>query len=933
MLKVFDLRTEYRKDPIGIDSPSPRFSWKLLSDGQNVMQKAYRILAAGDRDFQNIYWDSGRVESERSQRILYSGVRLTSCADVWWKVQVWAGEEEAVSDNAYFQMGLLSPDDWKAKWIEAEDEKFYDSYPPAPYLRKVFNVRKGLKRARIYQSAKGLYEFWMNGRRGTEDLFKPGLTSYYSRIQYQVYEITDLIDEGDNVWSVALGDGWWRGNGTRNNYGYHVGYIGQLLLEYDDGSSELVITDDSFRASTGGILRADMKDGELYDARIEPNDWRLVGFDDSGWKNTRVLTDGVVNLIASRSVPVRGIEQFEGKVIDVPNGELVIDFGQNIAGFVKMKLRGCKAGQSITVTHGEALDRDGNFTMDNIAGPGFTTEYFQQLTYIAEGPDEVSYSPLFSVFGFRYIRVEGYDRELINPGDFIAIAVYSALEETGDFTCSSPLINQLVKNSRWSQKGNFLDVPTDCPTRERGPYTGDSQVYIKTSSLFMNVYPFFEKWMLDYIPEQFPSGKIACIVPNVFIINNPEEYKRVDALLGDNRQTFSHSMPKEAPDGEGCLMDSSAGWGDAAVINPYILYLCYGDRKILENQYESAKKWVDYMDTQAQVYNPLNADEPYYHSETDGECDGRYVWDTCFHWGEWVEADGGEKINGKPVMPFFGWEKGNAIVATAYYAYSSGLVAKMAEILGKTEDAEYYGKLSAKVKQVYAKHFINDNGVIRNGRQAPNVRALEFGLCTEEQRQKVADALAEMVRQQDYHLNTGFLSTPYILHVLTEHGYTDIAFKLLEQESAPSWLRNVVLGATTIPENWTGYEQIKSSFNHYAFGAVCDFLFSGVAGIRPVLESPGYKHFEIRPVVGGSLTEASATYESIYGTIRSSWSKGDGGITYNFTVPVNTTATVTLAAGKASLESVRVSFPDAKYESGRVSFVVGSGNYTVHIES
>ncbi len=286
MLKVYDLRTEYRANPIGIDAAAPRFGWKLSSDGTNVIQSAYRIVAAADEAFCRVLWDSGRVESDESLHVRYAGARLNSCADVWWRVQVWtacngtddknAGSEEAVSDHAYFQMGLLAAADWKAKWIEAEEELDYDSYPPAPYLRKRFAIRSGLKRARIYQSARGLYEFWMNGRRGTEDLFKPGLTSYYHRIQYQVYEISDLLSEGENIWSVALGDGWWRGNGTRNNYGYRVGYIGQMLLEYEDGSSEWIITDESFLTSTGGLLRADMKDGELFDARLEPKGWRTV---------------------------------------------------------------------------------------------------------------------------------------------------------------------------------------------------------------------------------------------------------------------------------------------------------------------------------------------------------------------------------------------------------------------------------------------------------------------------------------------------------------------------------------------------------------------------------------------------------------------------------------------------------------------------------
>lgn len=930
MLKVYDLRTEYRNNPIGLDAVAPRLSWKLDSDKQNVMQTAYRVVASSNLEFSNILWDSGRVESDQSQCVNYAGKTLNSSCDVWWKVQVWTESQDAESDTAYFKMGLLKADDWKANWIEPEGELDYDAYHPAPYLRKSFVVRKGFKRAHIYHTAKGVYQFWFNGTAGTEDMFNPGLTSYYTRLQYQVYDVSAHITEGQNVWSVALGDGWWRGNGTRNNYGYRVNYIGQLLIEYNDGSTELIITDESFLTSTGGMLRADMKDGELYDARLEPEGWKLSGFDDSTWKPVHTTSPGTETLIASRSVPMRAIEEFEGKVITTPNGELVIDFGQNIAGFVRMKLRGCYEGQQITLTHGETLDHDGNFTLSNMTGSDFTTDLFQQQVYIAQGPEEVTHAPLFMISGFRYLRVAGYKGNVL-PGDFVSVAVYSALDETGDFTCSHPLINKLVKNAMWSQKGNYLDVPTDCPTRERGAYGGDAQVYLRTASLFMNVYPFFEKWMLDLIPEQFESGKIGCLFPNTFTINNPVEYRRIEEKLGDNRNPFSHSMPNIADDGEGCLMDGSAGWGDAATLNPYNLYLCYGDTQILHNQYNSAKKWVDYMDNKAKVKNPLNASEPYYHNETYGECDGRYVWDTYFHWGEWLEADGGEIINGRPFMPFFGWEKGNALVATAYYAHSAGLLSKMAEVLGKTEDAEKYGTLSKRIKDIYSRYFVKDNGEIRKGRQAPSVRVLAFDLCTDAQRQAVADNLAAMIKEQGYLLNTGFLSTPYILQVLTENGHKDVAFKLLEQEDSPSWLRSVILGATTIPESWDGIENLRSSFNHYSYGAVCDFLFSEVAGIQPDINEPGYKHFIIKPTIGGTLTNASAKYKSIYGTIYSAWSMTDKGVEYSFRIPCNTTATVVLPSSKATAELIVEKFPSAQWDKGEVSFSVGSGNYVVQI--
>lgn len=928
MLEIYDLRTEYRKDPLGIDAEKPRLSWKIRSSESNVMQTAYEITASSDPNGQNAIWNSGRIASDASQHVLWDGPALSSGERVYWKVTVEAGNDVAVSPTATFEMGLLHPLDWQAEWIELEDAVDPDAYKPAPYLRREFDVRAGLTKARIYQSAHGLYEFWINGERGTQDVFKPGFTSYYARTQYQAYDITALLVPGRNCWAVALGDGWWRGKTggiTRNNFGYKVSFIGQIVLTYADGTTEVIPSDKRFKTATGGLLKSDMKEGDLFDARLEPGGWKMAGFDDSGWKHTHAESEGhgdVRTLIASRSVPVREHETFSATVLKTPNGETVLDFGQNIAGYVQMKLRGGQPGQTVMLVHGEALDENGNFTQKNIKIDPNTR--LQEVEYIMRGKEEEHYIPLFSIFGFQYVLIKGYQGEIL-PGDFAAVAVYSAMDETGEFTCSHPLINQLVSNSRWSQKGNFMDVPTDCPTRERSPWTGDSQVYVRTATDFMNVYPFFEKWLLDLNIEQFASGKVANTIPSTISIHNPVEWQRQRAKIDAvSDPTIKMVMEMAMGDLEnGSLADGSSGWGDTATITPYTLYLCYGDPRILENQYSSAKTWVDYIIREAEKANPTYADLEYYRNPDDA----KYVWDTGYHWGEWLEPDVMLAESPQGIMHLY--QHPQYAVATMYYFYSASLVSKMAAILGKPDDEQQYKEIAANVRRVYNTYFIREDGTISEGRQAPNVRALAFGLVDETKKQAVAAKLAQMVTENGCRLNTGFLATPYLLHVLADNGYAELAFKVLEQEQSPSWLFNVKAGATTILEDWQGFEKCVASFNHYSFGAVCDFLFAGIAGIRPEIEHPGYKHFLLKPLVGGTLTEAHAKYESIYGPIESSWIRNGDTVDYTFVVPANTTATVMLTADETSLELIKRTYPDAVYENGRICFSVGSGRWQV----
>ena len=919
MLRIYDCKTEYRTDPLGIGSLHPRFSWKLESDGTDILQRSYRISV---RENGAEIWDSGLIP-DQSQLVRYAGPALRSRQQLTWSVSVTAGEETAESAPARFETGLLGPSDWKAKWIQPEREADPDAYKPAPRLRKCFRVRPGLRSARIYQSAHGLYEFWLNGQAGTSEKFKPGFTSYYRRIQYQAYDVTALLHEGENCWAVLLGDGWWRGNtggGNRNNFGFFLSFIGQIILTYEDGSTDFVVSDTDFKTAPGALLRCDMKAGEVYDARLEDG-WRLAGFDDAGWEPVIPATEytEAEALIASDSVPVKEQERFDGSAFTDTEGNRVLDFGQNHAGYVHMRLRNTVPGQAVTLTHGEGL-WNGAFSVANIEETG--PDPFQQVIYICRGGEEEVYTPTFAVFGYRFVKLEGYDGEIL-PGDFVSSAVYSDLEAAGTFTCSNPLINQLVSNALWSQKSNFLDVPTDCPTRERSPWSGDSQVYCKTAADFMNVYPFFEKWLTDLTLEQFEDGCVGNTFPSTNALHNPEERER---MIRQGRFVFAPPT-MAGPTGTGSFMDGSAGWGDTAVITPWTMYLSYGDPEILRRQYGSAKRWVDFCRRNAKNPNPLYQDQPQYHHMTFGVPDAEYIYDTHFHWGEWLEPDSPENGGSSAFDPAEFARTGNPLAATAYLYYSSTLLSKMAEVLKKPEDAADYAAYAALVKTIYNRYFIRDDGTILPGRQAPYVRTLAFGLAEDSKAPLAAARLAETVEACGYTLNTGFLSTPFLLRVLADYGYTEHAFRLLEQTGYPGWLHSVTLGATTICENWDSMDRFFGSFNHYSYGAVCDFLFGTVAGITPLEAAPGYRRFRIQPLIGGTLTHAEASMESPYGTIRSAWELISGRPVFTFRVPVNARAEIVLK--ESYLSPGAAAEYGAELQGGAWHFTLGSGTTVI----
>ena len=742
-----------------------------------------------------------------------------------------------------------------------------------PVFRRKFEVQKTVGKAVLRLTAHGVYEAELNGVRVTENKFMPGLTSYYYRIQVQEYDVTALLREGDNELRVTVGDGWWRWN---NNFGYTLALLGEIRLLYSDGSEETVFTDESWEVGLGPIVCTDLQKGEVYDARIAPHGWQKAAL-------CNEHTDG--RLIENESVPVREKERFPGKLMRDAAGNLIVDFGQNIAGYVHMILHHTSPGQMVRLKHGEGLDQSDCFSTANCDGG--RTE-FQQITYICKGAESEEYTPHFTVFGFRYALVEG-----IEDADFEAIAVYSDMKEVGDFKCSNPLINKLVENARWSQKGNFLDVPMDCPTRERNAWTGDAMIYCRTAAYFMDVRQFFKKWLIDQTIEQYASGKVGITFPSTSSVHNPEELPFI--------QEKDPAMALAGPTGDGNIGEDSVGWGDSAVWIPYQMYLMYGDAEFLKEHYDTAKKWVAFSLRCMKEQNPMYADKPWY-----ANGNGDLIYDTRFHYGEWNEplppapevielfAKGGTAADYVAHMAKYGKPE----VATAYVKRSCDNLSHMAAILGKEEDAAVYASLSEKIKAAYNKYLISDDGEIQKGHQAAYIRALALDLVGEEKKPLVIAQLKKELEAANYHLNTGFLSTVYLLPTLCDVGLTDEAFRILEQTTAPGWLHPITLGATTMLENWDGMDVFRDSFNHYSFGAVCQFLFEYVAGIRPTFDAPGFHEFEIKPIIGGSLTWVEVSYKTQYGTIDSRWERDRMRFVYTCTVPQGTNARLTLPDGR-----------------------------------
>ncbi len=871
---ITGLLTENMNDPIGIDADHPRFSWQLVSDNRNVAQTAYEIRVS---DGTKTVWNTGKVSSDQSIHVSYAGEPLKSGGYYTWQVRVWdnRGKRSGWSLPAKFQTGFLDGSGWKARWIEpgyAEDTLMR----PSPLMRKEFTLKGKVARATAYITAHGIYEAELNGQRIGDALLTPGWTSYGKRLQYQAYDVTDLLKSGPNAIGVMLGSGWYRGNiGFRNSinfYGKDIALLCQIDITYSDGAVESIISDGSWKSSTGAVRYSEIYHGEIYDARLEKKGWTLPGYDDAAWDGVKTAAHDMDVLIATRNEPVKKHETFVPvKILQTPEGDQVIDFGQNLVGWVRMKVTG-NAGDSVILSHAEVLDREGNFYTANLRAAK------ARDTYILKGGGEEFFEPRFTWHGFRYLKVEGYPGKL-RPENFTAVAIYSAMKPTGSFMTSDSLINRLQHNIQWGQKGNFLDVPTDCPQRdERLGWTGDAQAFSRTAAFNMNVNSFFAKWLKDVEADQV-EGKVPHVVPNIL--------------------------------GPGSV--NSTGWSDVATITPWNMYLVYGDRKLLEQQYGSMKVYVESIRSTAR-------DD---------------LWNSGFHYGDWLFYRPDDDNSGIAAVT------DKYLIAQCFYAHSVQLLINAAKVLGMTEDAAAYSTLLGRIKEAFMREYVTPNGRLVSGTQTAYVLALNFDMLPEALREQAAGRLVANIKSYG-HLTTGFLGTPYLCHVLSRFGHTDLAYDLLLRKKYPSWLYPVTMGATTIWERWDGQKPDgtfqnpgMNSFNHYAYGAIGDWMYRVVAGVDTREEGVGYKQSIIKPHIGGGLTHVSASLETYYGKLSSAWKVIGDDLVMDIEIPANTTATVYIPADdpEAILEGGRPltqvkEIQVAGREDGCVVVKLGSGRYS-----
>lgn len=870
-MRAIRLRAEYLKDPIGIDFPAPRLSFNC-EDG--VCQEAYEIYAVDDEG--KTVWRSGAVDSNQMHLIPWRGPGLKSRDRITWKVRlsennVW-GEW---SEPAVFETGLLKSEDWKGRWITGDYHPDKRTRYPVDYFRKKYAIpnNKTIKKARLYATACGIYEILINGEKAGDFCLAPGYTDYNKRIQYQTIDVTELIKRAGSELCITaeLASGWYRGSigahGLRCEYGIETKLLAQLEVFYEDGTADTIVTDDTWEWSNDGPIRyADNKDGEYLDANIEPS-----------YQGRARLTSHCVVPAASDNVPLVEHEHFAGTLKKSPSGRTIIDFGQNIAGYLSFSLK-AKKGQVIKIRFGEVIGKDGELTQENIQCISKRKiSPLQEILYVChEGVNE--YKTKFAIFGFQYAEVETVnyhvdkrdyfgkfleqakstyseaDLEIrLEDASFTAIAVYSDIEEVGFFDSSNELLNRFVHAAKWSTKGNSADIPTDCPTRERHGWTGDAQIFFNTASYLFDYAAFSKKYLRDVYDWQKKSGKLPQIAP----------YGGVDFFM----------QP----------MNGSVGWSDIGVLLPYRFYQMNGDASILYEYYERMKRYAHFMQKRCGKWGGVYAKRtgvkgPY----------KKYIVNAGQSYDEWAEPQDVNKFH------WTDFAAPHPEVQTAYTAYIMHVMTEIAAIVGREEDIAEYEEYGKGCTMAY-RELIREKGFeLDTDRQARLVRPLYFHLLDEKNAEYAKKRLLKAIENYGYRLGTGFLSTPLILDVLSEIDLS-VAYKLLENEEIPGWLSMPGAGATTIWESWEGTnaEGEVGSLNHYSKGALCEWLFREMCGIHIA----GENHFLIKPLPGGSFRYASATYRSVYGEVKCSWKRENEKTVYDIIIPSNTTAEIILPDG------------------------------------
>ncbi len=884
---------EFFSNPLGMNLENMSFSWKL-SEGRNVKQSAYQIqVAKCAKNFEeSIVWDSGKVLSDRSVYVPYPNL-IESRERLYWRVKVWDAEskESEWSPINFFEAGLKKNSDWSAKWIATSvpperkilpiqrnsgkiEQREKNEVKPT-YLRKQFNTSKEVKKARLYVASKGVFHAYINGKKVGDDYWGTGWTDYDIRIQSNTYDVTDMLDVGENALGVILADGWYSGRigwtHPKGVYGDKPYVLMQLEIEYEDGSKHCVVTDKTWKCSFGAITYSDIYDGEIYDARLEMDSWNQTDFDDSAWKNAEekpLLQKPLIE--PRRSAPVRVMGTMTPiSVNKIADGTFIYDFGQNMVGWACLNKIYVKKGQQIKVRFAEMLNKDGTLYTESYRDAK-STDY-----YIGKKYGRISWKPSFTFHGFRYVEISGLSEDTKPSLDYVSAEVlHSDLAQTGAFVCNLPLVNKLQSCIIWGQKGNFFSVPTDCPQRnERLGWLGDANAFITTAAFNMNVNAFFNKWLQDVRDAQSPEGVFPIFAPKLF------------------------------PDSK----TGTAYWGAAGVMCPWEIYMAYGDVNILSRNYEAMKKWIEVQKKDAKNFVRPNVG-----------------------FGDWLQPNGKWPISDCP----------KSLIATAMFFHTSNLMSKIANVLDKKEDSSYYKELAENIRSAFIREFVKADGSVKSDCQTAYILPLMFDILPSDLAEKAFEKFVAVLKRDKMHLNTGFVGTPYLNLVLTKFGRMDLAYKLINNETYPSWLYPILQGGTTMWERWNSYSHkdgfgnaSMNSFNHYAYGAIGTWLYKDVAGIWYDPQLPGYKRIVFAPNPGANMTSASATHETPYGTARSTWRTSNGVMEWTVQIPSNSEGYLLFPTKKAA--SIRIDgdkLPNGmlgESECGTPCVILPSGTYQI----
>ena len=882
---ISQLEVDKLSNPIGLDSENPDFSWIIKSDDFNLNQTHYQVFVAKDKVFSknSLVWDSGKVNSSESVYIKYQGNPLEYATKYYWKVKVWTNQSSRPKQSkiSWWTTGLMGQKQWKSDWIGVKMEDIKG--PESPYFTNDFILDRKIISANLFITSRGVYEAYINGKRVGKSYLTPGWTSYNNRIQYQAYDVKEMLSLGDNRMGVILADGWFRNfrpnSGKRKtDYGDEISFITELIISYEDGTKKSIINDDNWNYHFGAIQSSSIYNGEFADFNLSDPTWSKPKKKNSLSKKAQSVRSYAGMLDHTRNEMIKKREVLNAiELIITPSGDKVIDFGQNLVGWVQFK-SDLPKGTEVTLYHAEVLDRTGEFYTTNLRAAE------QKNTYILNGNSDQIYHPTFTFQGFRYLKVEGLSQ--INIDNFQAVALYSDMEFTGSLTTSNKLINKLQENIQWGQRGNFLDVPTDCPQRdERLGWTGDAQAFFSTAGFNMDVKNFFDKWLMDLTYDQRADGAVPGVVPH----NNYLDLNDSNQLKGGFGRT---------------------GWADAATIIPWNSYLIYGDPKTIERQYASMVKWIDFM--------------------TQNSKDNLYIKED--HWGDWLFFSRDNDNSGRSAVT------SKKLIAQAFYCYSTQLLVKSAEVLGFHDDVKKYADLYEKLVKAFNDEFVTKNGMLVSDSQTAYVLALQFNLLSEENSKIAVERLVNNI--SDYgHLTTGFLGTPFLCHVLSDNGKNKEAIKLLLRSEYPSWLYPVTKGATTIWERWNGIKPDGSfqypsmnSFNHYAYGAIGEWMYANLMGLKVNEDFPGFKRYKVQPLFDKNLDFIKGSFDSNYGKIQIAWTRKKGKLQFSLYLPANTSSDVVLnkpMEGSWKLDNPKL---DAKIlskqdDKEKTSLLLGSGKY------